>query len=133
MPDKDTAAPEDRQIADRQIADRQSEDRRGQVAVIFAAWRSGADQTGYVAAAAVMDALAARQPGFRGVDAARGEGGFGVTVSYWADEASATAWRAHPDHAAAREAGRGRWYARYDLHVAHVTRSYGWSREGREA
>ena len=103
-------------------------DRRGQVAVIFTAWRSGADQAGYAAAAASMNALAAQQPGYRGVDTARGDDGFGVTVSYWADEACAIAWRAHPDHAAVREAGRGRWYDAYDLHVAQVSRSYAWRR-----
>ncbi|SEL62618.1 Heme-degrading monooxygenase HmoA [Sphingomonas palmae] len=99
------------------------------MAVIFVAWRSGADQPGYAAAAAAMDTLAAQQPGFCGMDAARGNDGFGITVSYWADEASAVAWRAHPDHAKVREAGGGRWYVGYDLHVAQVTRSYGWSRE----
>ena len=103
-------------------------DRTGEVAVIFAAWRTDADAAGYAAAAQAMDALAARQPGYRGVDSARGADGFGITVSYWADEASAVAWRAHPDHAAVREAGRGRWYAAYDLHVAAVTRSYDWRR-----
>jgi heme-degrading monooxygenase HmoA len=100
--------------------------RRGQVAVIFAAWRTRVDDAGYAAAAAAMDALAATQPGYRGVDAARVGNGFGITVSYWADEASAIAWRQHPEHAAVREAGRGRWYDSYDLHVAAVSRSYGW-------
>ncbi|WP_294191502.1 antibiotic biosynthesis monooxygenase [uncultured Sphingomonas sp.] len=98
------------------------------MAVIFAAWRSDADQAGYAAAATAMDAFAAQQPGFCGVDAARGSDGFSITVSYWADEASAVAWRTHPDHAAAREAGRGRWYDAYDLHVARVSRSYAWRR-----
>ncbi len=104
------------------------------MAVIFAARRSGADQPGYAAAAAAMDALAAQQPGFCCIDAARGSDGFGITVSYWADEASAVAWRAQPDHAAAREAGRGRWYDAYDLHVARMSRSYAWRRrEGEQA
>lgn len=106
--------------------------RQGQVAVIFAAWRTRADEAGYAAAAQAMDALAAAQPGYRGIDAARGSDGFGVTVSYWADEASAVAWRWHPEHAAVREVGRGRWYDRYDLHVAHVSRSYGWTRAEEE-
>ncbi len=95
--------------------------------MIFAAQRSGEDEAGYAASAAAMDALAARQPGYRGIDAARGGDGFGVTVSYWADEASARAWRADPEHAAVREAGRGRWYAHYTLHVAAIGRSYDWA------
>jgi heme-degrading monooxygenase HmoA len=105
--------------------------RRGQVAVIFAAWRTCVDEAGYASAAAAMDALAATQPGYRGIDAARESDGFGITVSYWADEASAVAWREHPEHAAVREAGRGRWYDGYDLHVTHVSRSYGWRRTGK--
>lgn len=96
--------------------------------MIFAAWRSGADAAGYGAAAQAMDALAARQPGYRGVDSTRGADGFGITVSYWADEASAIAWRQDPDHAAVREQGRGRWYDSYDLHVATIGRSYNWDR-----
>ena len=108
--------------------------RTGQIAVIFAAWRTRADEAGYAEAARAMDALAAAQPGYLGMDAARGGDGFGVTVSYWADEVSAIAWRAHPEHAAVREAGRGRWYDRYDLHVARVLRSHGWTRaEGERA
>lgn len=103
-------------------------DRTGEVAVIFAAWRNAADPEGYAAAARHMAALAERQPGYRGADAARGADGFGITVSYWADEASAVAWRGHPEHAAIRDAGRGRWYDHYDLHVTAVTRSYHWSR-----
>lgn len=105
------------------------DERTGQVAVIFTAQRSVRDAAGYDAAAAAMDALAARQPGYCGAESARGQDGFGITVSYWADEASAAAWRRHPDHAAVREAGRGRWYDRYDLHVAAIGRSYNWTRE----
>ena len=96
----------------------------GEVAVIFIAMRTAMDDAGYAEAAARMDALAATQPGWRGVDSVRGPDGLGITVSYWADEASAAAWRRHPDHTAVREAGRGRWYAWYDLHVATNGRSY---------
>ena len=101
--------------------------RQGQVAVIFASRRTGQDEAGYAAAAARMEALVARQPGFRGADAARDEGGFGITVSYWADEAAAIAWRDHPEHAATREAGRQRWYTQHSVTVATVTRDYAWS------
>jgi heme-degrading monooxygenase HmoA len=98
----------------------------GVIAVIFAAQHSGQDADGYAAAASAMDALAARQPGFVGMDHAGGADGFGITVSYWADEASARAWRDDPEHSAAREAGRGRWYTCYTLHVARIERGYAW-------
>ena len=83
-------------------------DRAGQVAVIFLSCRTGDDTDSYAAAAAAMDRLAAAQPGYRGVDSVRDADGVGITVSWWADEASALAWRAHADHAAIREAGRER-------------------------
>lgn len=101
----------------------------GIIAVIFVSQRSGADAEGYASAAAVMVELASRQPGFRGVDSVRDADGLGITVSYWADDAAAIAWRDNLEHRAIREAGRGRWYTRYDLHVAAVTRSYDWAKQ----
>jgi heme-degrading monooxygenase HmoA len=102
------------------------DDRNGQVAVVFVSHRTDADPDGYAAAADAMDRLAAAQPGYRGVDSARGPDGVGVTVSYWADEAAAVAWRKHAEHAATRDVGRERWYDRYTVSVATVTRSYQW-------
>ena len=104
-----------------------AEDRTGQTVVMFISQRTGADAEGYAAAAAAMDALAAEQPGYRGVDSLS-QDGLGITLSYWADEASAVAWRQHPEHAATREAGRGRWYEWYRLHVSEIGRSYSWTR-----
>lgn len=103
-------------------------DRTDQIAVIFANQRTAQDEPGYAAAAEAMDALAAAQPGYRGVDSARGADGFGITVSYWADEASAVAWRRHAEHAAVRALGRERWYAHFTVQVARVGRSYEWAR-----
>lgn len=102
-------------------------DRIGQVAVIFAAQRNGRDPDGYGAAAAEMEQLAARQPGYRGMASARGADGFGITVSYWADDEAARAWRDHPDHTAIRDRGRAIWYDAYDLTVARVERGYAWT------
>ena len=77
----------------------------GEIAVIFVSQVTGADPDGYAAAAAAMEALAATQPGYRGIDSARGGDGLGITVSYWADEAAAVAWRKNDEHAAIRERG----------------------------
>ncbi|HEX8485188.1 antibiotic biosynthesis monooxygenase family protein [Sphingomonas sp.] len=103
-------------------------DRTGQIAVIFIATRTPADDEGYAQAAAAMDARAARQPGYRGIDSARDAAGFGITVSWWADEAAAVAWREDAAHAAIRATGRARWYVSYEVAVAGVTRSYAWCR-----
>ena len=102
--------------------------RVGEVAVIFTSMRNGSDAVGYDAAAVAMGALAAAQPGYRGIDSVRDLSGDGITISYWADEAAAIAWRDHPDHAAIREAGRERWYDRYRVTVCTVARDYAWQR-----
>ena len=111
-----------------QMRDGAAESRTGQVAVIFTSQRREADPTGYAEAAAAMDALAAQQPGYRGIDNARGPDGFGITVSWWADEAAAIAWREHPEHAVIRARGRADWYDAYEVAVADVARSYAWTR-----
>lgn len=105
------------------------DERIGEIAVIFASRRTGEDEAGYAAAAAAMEALAAAQPGYRGVASARGADGFGITVSYWADEASAAAWRDHPEHAAIRAIGRARWYESHSVEIATISRAYVWTRE----
>ena len=101
---------------------------RGTISVIFVAQRTDADTAGYARTAAMMETLAARQKGYIAMDSVRGSDGLGITVSYWTDEASAKAWRDHPEHSAIRDAGRDLWYSDYSLHVAEVTRSYDWKK-----
>lgn len=101
---------------------------KGSIAVIFVAQRTTADDDGYATAASAMDALAATQKGYLGMESVRGPDGLGITVSYWASDTDAKAWRDHPEHAAIRDVGRDRWYSSYSLHVAEVTRSYDWQK-----
>lgn len=101
-------------------------------AVIFTSTRAagGGDGPGgddYEDTAARMVALASRQPGFLGVDSARED--VGITVSYWADEASIDAWKRDADHAFAQYEGRTRWYSGYEVRVAKVERAYSFRRE----
>ena len=93
--------------------------------VIFSSRRNDHDEAGYADAARRMVELAARQPGFLGVEAARDGDGFGITVSYWRDEAAIAAWKHQADHAATRAHGREHWYDHYELRVAKVERAYG--------
>jgi heme-degrading monooxygenase HmoA len=102
--------------------------RTGQIVVVFLSQRRTDDAAGYAAAAEAMERLAAEQPGYRGFESVRGADGLGITISYWADDAAARAWRDHPDHKAIRDRGRARWYDRYELVVAEVTRDYDWRR-----
>jgi heme-degrading monooxygenase HmoA len=93
-------------------------------AVIFTSQRTEGDR-GYGAMAERMVEFSAQQPGFLGVESARGTDGFGITVSYWKDEASIAAGKAHFEHLPAQEAGKRTWYADYFLRVAKVVRGYG--------
>ena len=93
-------------------------------AVIFSSQRTEGDR-GYAAMAERMVALARRQPGFLGVESARDPEGFGLTVSYWADEAAIAAWRADAEHAEAQRLGRERWYQAFRLRVCRVERESG--------
>ncbi|MFT3900221.1 MAG: antibiotic biosynthesis monooxygenase [Gordonia sp. (in: high G+C Gram-positive bacteria)] len=95
------------------------------VTVVFTSVRTGRDDAGYDAMALEMDRLAARQPGYLGVESARDAEGFGITASYWTDEAAAKAWKGVAEHAGAQRLGRERWYAAYRVRVATVTREYG--------
>lgn len=96
--------------------------------VVFVSQRNGNDVHGYAEAAAAMDALAAQQPGYLGMVSLRDDAGFGITISYWADDQCAAAWRDNAAHAAVRQRGREDWYAGYSVAVARVERSYGSSR-----
>jgi heme-degrading monooxygenase HmoA len=97
-------------------------------AVIFTSVRRGDDESGYADAADRMDSLARDQPGYIGIESARGDDGFGITVSYWRTEADAAAWKQVAEHVGVQRLGRERWYAQYLVRVATVHRSYAWRR-----
>jgi heme-degrading monooxygenase HmoA len=96
-------------------------------AVIFTSLRTEVEK-GYGDTAARMLELAAGQPGFLGVDSARGTDGLGITVSYWQTLESISAWKSVAAHRAAQEGGRRDWYASYQVRIARVERSYGFTR-----
>src|ERR1051325_1873818 len=79
-------------------------------AVIFTSQRSETER-GYDPMAQRMAELASKQPGFLGIESVRGADGFGITVSYWANEAAIVAWRSEVQHRAAQEAGKNIWYS----------------------
>lgn len=95
----------------------------GYYAVIFSSLRSPGNQ-GYGETAQRMVELAAEQPGFLGAESARSDSGFGITVSYWTDEASIRAWKQQAEHRIAQETGQERWYEHYEVRIAKVERAY---------
>jgi heme-degrading monooxygenase HmoA len=98
-------------------------------AVIFSSQRragaDGAADDGYEQAADQMLALAAQQPGYLGVESARGSDGFGITVSYWASEQAIRDWKQVAEHRAVQTHGREHWYVHYQVRIARVERAYG--------
>ena len=94
-------------------------------AVIFTSVRATDDGEDYARAAAEMDALAVRQPGYLGMESARD--GIGITVSYWRTPADARAWKAVAEHLVVQQRGRAEWYTAYRVRVATVDRDYGFT------
>lgn len=72
----------------------------------------------------LMGQMAAEQDGYLGVESTRDADGFGITVSYWRDEAAMAGWKANAKHVLAQKLGRDRWYDHYELRVAKVERAY---------
>ncbi|MCX2778128.1 antibiotic biosynthesis monooxygenase family protein [Microbulbifer thermotolerans] len=70
-----------------------------------------------------MMALAARQPGFLGVESARED--LGVTVSYWESLEAISNWKNNLEHREAQKLGRQCWYTHFRVRVAKVERDYG--------
>lgn len=93
--------------------------------VCFSSRRTKTDAEGYGYMAKAMVELAAKQPGFLGIESARGSDGFGITNSYWRSEESIRRWKADVDHIAAQRAGAERWYEVYEVRIARVERAYG--------
>jgi len=94
-------------------------------AVIFTSRRC-ADE-GYAETSARMLELVGKQPGFLGVESARGADGIGITVSYWSDLDSIRNWKAQEEHRVAQSRGRSEWYSRYVTRLCKVERDYAFS------
>jgi heme-degrading monooxygenase HmoA len=91
-------------------------------AVIFTSTRTDGEN-GYNAMSDKMVELAAQQPGFLGIESARGEDGLGITVSYWESEEAIADWRRNAEHRVAQSTGMAQWYAEFATRVARVERA----------
>lgn len=90
-------------------------------AVIFTSRRTDLAD-GYDETSQRMLELAPQQPGFLGVESARGSDGLGITVSYWQSEEAIANWRRHAEHRVAQTTGIDRWYEQFVTRVAKVER-----------
>jgi heme-degrading monooxygenase HmoA len=77
----------------------------------------------YSAVAARMRELALTEFGCLDFQAVT-EGKDEIALSYWPDEASIVAWKAHAEHVLAQQLGRERWYESYIVQIAQIGREY---------
>lgn len=91
-------------------------------AVIFSAEMSE-DLDGYDEMIARMRDLAAKQPGYMGMESTM-QGTREITVSYWRNPDDIALWKQHPEHVQAQQLGRARWYRSYTVRVARIERCY---------
>lgn len=96
-------------------------------AVIFSSRRTEGDN-GYGDMAEVMEQLAAKQPGFLGVESARDSSGFGITISYWESQEAISGWKQNEAHGEAQMQGKQHWYENYDVKICKVEREYSFKR-----
>jgi len=93
-------------------------------AVIFTS-RLSKNRDGYDEMAEKMINLAKEQNGFLGVESARNEDGFGITVSYWKSLDAIREWKEDQEHKNAQELGKSRWYEQYQVKICRVENEYG--------
>ena len=90
----------------------------GYYAVIFTA-DVAADLSGYADMAHRMRELVREQPGYIGMYHQM-EGNREITISYWENLNAVKTWKAHPEHQAAQELGRSKWYADYQVQLVRI-------------
>ena len=91
-------------------------------AVIFTA-EMAAELAGYTDTAQRINELVQQQRGYIG-KYHRMEGNREITISYWESLEAVKAWKAHPEHRAAQELGRSKWYADYQVQLVRIDRFY---------
>jgi heme-degrading monooxygenase HmoA len=78
---------------------------------------------GYEELADEMVRLGKEMPGFIDFKSFKAEDGERLSVAWWRDAETLRAWRTHPRHRFAQEAGREKFYEYYNIDVAEIVRS----------
>jgi heme-degrading monooxygenase HmoA len=76
----------------------------------------------YTQMAAEMLATASDMPGFVDFKSFKAEDGERLSIVRWQDQETMAAWRNHPRHRVAQQAGRSKWYESYRIEIAEVMR-----------
>jgi heme-degrading monooxygenase HmoA len=99
----------------------------GQVVTLFRSRLREDGAAAYADHAVRMSELARSMPGYIEHKVFVAEDGERVTLVTFADQASHDAWRTHPEHREAQQAGRAGYYAEYSVTVATVDRARSWT------
>ncbi|ABE45233.1 antibiotic biosynthesis monooxygenase family protein [Polaromonas sp. JS666] len=97
------------------------------VSVIFEVWPHPAHRAAYLDWAAELKSELLKMDGFISIERFQSltEPDKLLSLQFWRDDESLTAWRTLEAHRAAQRAGRGSMFRNYRLRVAEVTRDYG--------
>ena len=89
------------------------------IVTVFRSRLNSGNAVEYSAVAERMHDLATKMPGYVEHKSFQSEDGERVTIVTFADQSSHDAWRNHPEHRAAQQQGRERFYSEYSVTVAH--------------
>lgn len=95
----------------------------GQIVTVFRSRLRPDAGPDYVERADEMSRLVRTMPGLVDVKHFTAEDGERVTIATFRDEASQAVWRERPEHRAAQEEGRDRFYAAYSIQVCETVRA----------
>jgi heme-degrading monooxygenase HmoA len=98
-------------------------------AVIFVSQRTPGDN-GYPEESARMSAMVKQQPGFLGMESARGADGKGITVAFFESEEAIRDWGRVEQHRQTQAKGREIWYESYQIYYSNVERIRSWVKPG---
>jgi heme-degrading monooxygenase HmoA len=92
------------------------------VVVVFRSRLTAEAGDDYSEMATEMLATAKEMPGFVEFKSFKADDGERVSLVYWQDHETMAAWRNHPRHRIAQNAGRAKWYGYFRLEVADIVR-----------
>jgi heme-degrading monooxygenase HmoA len=92
----------------------------GEVMSVFCSLRAPGFEEEYEALATETERIARSLPGFVSFKTYAADDGERCSIAIFADWESEAAWRDHPVHRAAQEAGRDHLYRRYEIALCEV-------------
>ncbi len=96
------------------------------VVIVFRSRLAAGHEDEYAATSKRMIELASAMAGFVSFKTFAAADGERVSIVEFESEATAAAWRGHPEHREAQRRGREAFYQSYSIQVCHEVRRYGW-------